>query len=140
MDAKEFLSRGFLVNEQIAARKRELEQLREIACSPGASDLRRSRIKSKAKIDYLESLIVSIDDLEEQILSEIAEYLEWYPQARKLIMSVRDSKKQIVLHKRYLLAEQWSDIADELQCTVRHVLKQNSDALIELSGVKTDDQ
>ena len=95
MNAKEYLSQAFHIDQRIDSKLAQVMRLRESAtkCTQTISDMPRA---SSPNLQTLESTICKIVDLENEI------------------NAVADPDQQLILELRYLSYKNWEEIAEEL--------------------------
>jgi hypothetical protein len=114
VNIKQFLNQGFRLNALIQTNQLELEQLRALSTSIGVLDLSKERVQTSGQTDRVVDTVARIIDLEAAIQDDINCYLQKKQEIRALIMTVEDDSLKLILQKRYLIFEEWKDIAIEM--------------------------
>ena len=130
MTIKEFLNQAYIINERIKSNKLQIERLRVIAGYVAIPDLVKIHAQTYRKAERLENTVAAIVDLESEIQEEIREFIKAVKDVRKVINRISDHKLKLILQKRYLDFEKWSEIAIIFNCSVRQVLRLHGLALI----------
>lgn len=128
MDAKEFLSRAYLLDLQIQTKMQQIEMLRAFA-SRVSSGIRKDVVKYDRSQNRMEDTVLKILEEEEELNRKIDELVDAKREIREVINLVEDVPQQLVLEKRYLLFQDWEMIRIDLNYTIRWVLKLNKFAL-----------
>ncbi len=113
MNAKEYLSQAFHIDQRIDSKIQQVMRLRESAtkCTQTISDMPRA---DSPNLQTLESTVCKIIDLENEINADIDRLVDLKAEARKVIGEVSDPDQQLILELRYLCYKNWEEIADEL--------------------------
>lgn len=130
MKAKDFLKKGYKLNELIEANKEELERLKALASSissPVLSDMPKSpsRNTDAPYVKYVHQII----ELEKLIEEEIEKYLSIKKTIRKAISEVEDSDEKLLLQYRYIIFLTWDEICERLNVSLRTVHRIHASAL-----------
>lgn len=109
------------INE-LAARR---DELLASAAAPGCGCYENIAGSGKAyRSDKIGSAVVKAGELEEQAQAAYMEYLEAYKKARSLIDKADISPLcRLVLHYRYLIGENWENVAAVLKITRSHAMR-----------------
>ena len=121
------------INE-LAARR---DELLASAAAPGCGCYENIAGSGKAyRSDKISSAVVKAGELEEQAQAAYMEYLEAYKKARSLIDKADISPLcRLVLHYRYLIGENWENVAAVLKITRSHAMRIHKKALESLAAV-----
>lgn len=121
------------INE-LAARR---DELLASAAAPGCGCYENIAGSGKAyRSDKIGSAVVKAGELEEQAQAAYMEYLEAYKKARSLIDKADISPLcRLVLHYRYLIGENWENVAAVLKITRSHAMRIHKKALESLAAV-----
>lgn len=127
-DTREYLGRAYRIDRFIASKLEQIQSLRALAqkASITLSDMPGSPTRDVHK---KENLVVRILDMQDEICREAAELLDIKHETIGLINRVENPEHRLLLEKRYLCYASWEDIAADLNCTVRHVLRLHGEAL-----------
>ncbi len=113
MNAKEYLSQAFHIDQRINSKLEQVMKLRETSTKATAtlSDMPRS---DSPNVHRLEDTICKIVDLENEINHDIDRLVDLKREARDVIGQLSDPDQQLILELRYLCYKTWEEIADEL--------------------------
>ena len=128
MDAKQFLSRAWYLEEQVRSKEEQIERLRSLARGTGAG-FGGTGVRQARNVTAMQDAIVKITEAEEDLYREIDERVTAEMEVADVINRVPDVKLRLILEKRYLLFHSWEDVADEMAYTRRWILKKHADAL-----------
>ena len=136
MNAKEYLRQGRFLDTQINSKIQQVESLHGLATKATStlSDMPGSPTRNTHR---MEDIIIKILMLENEINEDIAKLVDLKNEILGVIKAVDDEELRIVLEKRYLNYEQWSDIADDLCLGVDSVYKLHQKALKKVIVPKT---
>lgn len=109
MDAKEFLSRAYLLELQIQTMMQQIEKLRAIA-SRVSGGIRKDVVKHDRKTTGMEDTVLKIVEEEEKLTQKIDELVDIKREIREVLDRVEDLSQRLVLEKRYLLFQDWETI------------------------------
>ena len=128
MTAKEYLCRGRRLNELIDSNLQELQRLRQLATSitPNYEGEPVSGREMKSKT---EEIVVKICSLEEQIQSEIDDYVDVQREIHTAIESVDNPNERLLLRERYINFRSWEDIAEKVGYSYRQTTRLHGMAL-----------
>ena len=113
MNAKEYLSQAFHIDQRINSKLEQVMKLRETSTKATAtlSDMPRS---DSPNVHRMEDTICKIIDLENEINHDIDRLVDLKREARDVIGQLSDPDQQLILELRYLCYKTWEEIADEL--------------------------
>ena len=113
MNAKEYLSQAFHIDQRINSKLEQVMKLRETSTKATAtlSDMPRS---DTPNVHRLQDTICKIIDLENEINHDIDKLVDLKREARDVIGQLSDPDQQLILELRYLCYKTWEEIADEL--------------------------
>lgn len=109
MDAKEFLSRAYLLELQIQTMMQQIEKLRALA-SRVSGGIRKDVVKHDRKTTGMEDTVLKIVEEEEKLTLKIDELVEIKREIREVLDRVEDQSQRLILEKRYLLFQDWETI------------------------------
>lgn len=137
MNSKDYLSRAYRITELIGENMQELKKLRQMKDNLPSSIGGGHRSNAENGAAYTRT-VDRIIDFENQIISENAELLDIRIETRKRINRVANSNLNLILKKRYLQFMTFEAIADEMNYSVRHVLRLHGQALAEFAKSNKD--
>ncbi|MDR1364888.1 MAG: DUF1492 domain-containing protein [Oscillospiraceae bacterium] len=127
-NAKEFLSKAYLIDKRINSKVEQILKLRELATKANSvlSDMPPNSTRNFKK---MEDAIVKILSLENEI-SEDIKYLAGLKQdIVKAIKEIKNIKYQTILEMRYLCFKTWEQIAVDLNYGIDNVFRIHKKAL-----------
>lgn len=128
MNAKEYLSQAFHIDQRIDSKLAQLAKLRASAtkCTATLSDMPRSDSPNQQQ---LEIVVCKIVDLERDINADIDRLVDLKAEARRVISAISDPDQQLVLELRYLCYKEWLEIAEALGYSEAWIYKLHGRAL-----------
>lgn len=129
MTAKEYLSQGYRLEQRIKLTKMELEQLRELSCSPGSPGFEEHFNPNKNTASPFERILYKIIDMEEKVNEEMALLLKLKAEIKAVINELDDQDEKLVLQYRCLYNWTWARIGDEIYADERTVRRWYNRAL-----------
>lgn len=128
MDAKEFLSRAYLLELQVQTLLQQIEKLRAIA-SHVSGGIHRDIVKHDRATTGMEDTVLKIMEEEAELNRKIDELVDAKREIRRVMDRVRSAVLRLILEKRFLLFQDWMTIAIDMDRTPRWVLSKNREAL-----------
>ena len=125
MTAKEYLLQAQSIKIQLEAMAEQLEFMKSIvlyASSPQYNDIPKS---TSNNVQKNQDDIINVLDFEEKVKKQRDKLNE----INTTIYSVKDSKLQAILVKRYWLNKSWSEISDEINYSKPWIYELHRDAL-----------
>ncbi len=138
MTAKEFLSRGYRINDLIDSEVRELSRLRErmtSLSSPGFGEKVSSGNAGDASYTRTVEKIIA---LESKIDSEIDELVSVQAEIREVIGKVQDRDERLLLRLRYVEYLKWAQISARMNFSIKQCRRIHSKALINIGTYLKD--
>ena len=128
MTIKEYLSQAYRIDQRINSKLEQVQSLRELAekATSTLSDIPCSGNGNKQK---MESVIVKIIDLENEIDEEIGKLIDLKQEIVSLIKQVKNPEYQTLLELRYLNFKTWEQIASEMHYSIQHTFRIHDKAL-----------
>lgn len=128
MTAKEYLSRAYLLDQQIRSKLEQVQSLRELAyqCTANTENERVSATPDPTKT---QEIIAKIVDLEDEITDDVETLVDLKREIKTLIDTIKKPLHRLILEQRYLMGKEWIDIADALDYDVRHITRLHGSAL-----------
>ncbi len=129
MTARDYLKQAYRLDHRINSSIAEIERLRQMANSIGASGYEEHRNPNHpTEAPYVRRL-ERIWELEKKIDAEIDKLVDLKEQMRCVIEKVADPDEQMVLRYRYIHNMTWEQIGDELHADSRTVRRWHGTAL-----------
>ena len=134
MNALDFLSQAYRADQQIQSKVQQIDRLRATA-----GDIRlvyeQGKVQSSSVTSRVEEAVMRIIEEEENINAEIDHLVDVKLQIRAVINRVEDVTLRLILEKRYLLFEQWSEIGNDLFMSPRWAQEKHKDALLAVQEI-----
>ena len=133
MNVKEYLGQLERLEILIEQKKEELKRLRELSASVGSPTLSVDKVKSGStpKGAGFEKNIEKCMLLEEEIRQEIAAFTDKRHTIINQIQGLGNAKYINVLYKRYIMFEQFEDIAADMNYSISNIYIVHKKALKE---------
>ena len=128
MNAKEFLSRAWHVEQQVQSKLEQIEALKSLACRMTASS-GTEPVSHTRNVTSMQDTVVRILEAEEELNRRIDELVRMKVEVMQVIDRVQDVSLRLILEKRYLSFLPWEQIAVDMGYTVRWALVRHRDAL-----------
>lgn len=128
MDAKEYLSRAFVLNRKIKGKERQLEELKSQVTYSGPlyGDVKVDTNMRHSAVEYSAIRLVSLSDE----IEEDKKKLELIMKATgSTIKKLNDTNMEIILEMRYLMFLSWDEIISSLNYSERYIFLLHSRAL-----------
>jgi DNA-directed RNA polymerase specialized sigma subunit len=128
MNAKEYLSQAFHIDQRINSKLEQVMKLRETSTKATAtlSDMPRG---DSPNVHRMEDTIVKIIDLENEINRDIDRLVDLKRDAREVINRLSDPDQQLILELRYLCYKSWTQIMEALDYSETSVYRLHGQAL-----------
>ncbi len=128
MDAKEYLSRAFILNRRIKAKERQLKSLKlQVPYSgPLYGDVKVDTNMRRSAVEYSAIRQVSLSDEIEEDKKELAKVMK---STSSVIKKLNDTEMEIILEMRYLMFLSWDEIISRLSYSERYIFLLHSRAL-----------
>ncbi len=134
MSARQYLSQAYRLDERINSKLEQLAQLKCMATSI-SSNLSDVYVQSSHNDHHLEDTILKIVEQEKEIDSEVDALLDLKADIRHTIDMVDDIDLQLILQKRYLMYEDWSQISVKMNISAQHTFRLHNKALMEIDRI-----
>ncbi len=134
MNAEEFLSQAYRIDQQIQSKVAQLDRIR--ACAYG-SGIRFGDVKvqTSGPPNHVEDSVLKILEEERAINEEIDRLVEIKRQIREVISQVEDVTCRLLLEKRNLLFQTWPEICVDLHMSLRWAQTRYKDAVRMVQGI-----
>lgn len=128
MTAKEFLNRGYRLEQRINAKISQLDALRDLAqkCTSVITGMPGNK---NASVSRMEETIVKIIDCENDLTAIIDELVDTKKEIADAIETVENIDQRLVLEMRYLGYKSWQNIALAMYCSVSNIYRLHGNAL-----------
>lgn len=137
MKAKEYLEQIARSDAIINNLINDKEIIRDTMCSM-SSNTQKERVQCSREDDKLSTLYAKLEAKEEEVVEKIDKLVDFKLKVSKEINQLQDRQHIRVLYEKYILMKDWKEIADELDCTLRHAQRVHGNALIAFAKVHSD--
>ena len=132
MTAKEYLKQYRRLSDDRESKKEQLDRLRELA--KGVS--RPERPGSSGRIsDKVGRTVAKILDLENKLCGQISRQLELKAEIEGSIAKVDDPMLKRLLTFRYINGDEWEQISESMNYSVRQIHRLHGKALLKIKDV-----
>lgn len=134
-EVKNYLNQVRNADKMIDLKQKRLDELNAQKTSIGSQDFSRERVRSSPSGDTLSSLIDKIVDLQRKINADIARFIDLKAEIMQNIDSLQDTDDKVLLYAKYFEYKKHSEIATEMCCSERNVVKIHKRALSRLAVI-----
>ena len=136
MNAKEYLSQAYRIDQRINSKLEQVRSLNELAtkATNTISDMPGSATRN---VHQIEDVVVKIVDLQNEINADIDTLVNLKRTFVAVIKAVENPEQQTLLELRYLCFKTWEEIAVEMGYSSRGIFSLHSAALKELERNKS---
>lgn len=138
MTTKEYFNQAYRIDQRINSKLEQISSLRELA-TKATSTLSNTPNNPNKNIHSMESIIIKIISLENEINADIDYLIDLKSQIVNRIKHVENPEYQTLLELRYLCFKTWEQIAVEMGYDLRYLHKLHSQALINCSDFINED-
>ena len=128
MNAKEYLSQAYRLDQRINSKLHQIESLRALTQKVTAS-YDGETVSHTRNVTSLQDAIVHLMDAEDDLNRQIDELVDLKMEISKTISRVRNENYRLILEMRYLCFNSWDEIATTLHYTNRWLRKMHDRAL-----------
>ncbi len=128
MDAKEYLSRAFVLNRKIRFKEKQLKGLKESVPYSGIKygDVKIDTNMRSSAVEYSAIRVVSLSDEIDEDKKELESVME---SISRTIKRLGDTNMEIILEMRYLSFMDWDEIISRMGFSERYIFLLHSRAL-----------
>ena len=134
MTAKQYLSQAYRLDERINSKLEQLGQLKMMATNI-TSNLSEICVQKTHNNHQMEDTIVKIIEQEQEIDDEVDALVDLKAEIRHMVDKVPGIDHRLLLEKRYLVFEDWSQITMDLNWSVQHTFRLHNEALREFDRI-----
>lgn len=138
MTAKEYLNQIQVMRHKVEEKKRQLEELRELATAIGSFDYSKDKIVSSPTGDTLEKKVIKVADKQTEYVQEIVKYLSIKERIVEEINLVENETYRMLLIKRYAEGKRLEEISVEMCMTYEWVRHLHGMALQEFERIRKE--
>ena len=128
MNAKEYLSQAYRLDQRINSKLHQIESLRSLTQKVTAS-YDGEPVSHTRNVTSLQDTIVHLMDAEDDLNRQIDELVDLKMEIANTISRVRNENYRLILEMRYLCFNSWDEIATTLHYTDRWLRKMHDRAL-----------
>ena len=128
MTAKEFLNRGYHLEQRINAKIAQLNALHDLA-QKCTSVITGMPVGKNTSASRMEETVAKIIDCENDLTAIIDELVDTKKEIAEAIETLPSVDQRLVMEMRYLGYKSWEDIAATMFCTDRTVFRLHGKAL-----------
>ncbi|MBA4538460.1 DUF1492 domain-containing protein [Bacillus aquiflavi] len=132
MNAKEYLSQAFQLDQRINSKLEQVSMLRELALRT-TSVLQDDKVQSTKQQSPMENALVNLMSLEEEINDDIDQLVDLKRELTTFIAEIANPSHRILLELRYLGGSTWDEVAAIMGYDVRWVYRLHRKALKEIN-------
>ncbi|UAC48671.1 DUF1492 domain-containing protein [Bacillus aquiflavi] len=132
MNAKEYLSQAFQLDQRINSKLEQVSMLRELALRT-TSVLQDDKVQSTKQQSPMENALVNLLSLEEEINDDIDQLVDLKRELTTFIAEIANPSHRILLELRYLGGSTWDEVAAIMGYDVRWVYRLHRKALKEIN-------
>lgn len=128
MTAKEYLLQARYLDNRIASKREQIQNLNDLAtkCTSTWSDMPRSQPNGRSR---MADCIMRIIELEEEISNDMLELINLKKEITETINKLENDEYKTILEKRYLCWLTWEQIAVDMNYSVMHIHRLHGEAL-----------
>ena len=128
MDAKEFLSRAFFLEQRIQSKQEQIAALRSLASRVTIS-YGNEPVSHTRDVTSMQDTVAKILEAESELNRQIDELVDVKLEIGRVIDRVENIQFRLILEKRYLLFRPWDEIGEEMGYSARWVQIKRREAL-----------
>ena len=128
MNAKDFLSQAWHVEQQVQSKMEQIEALRSLACRMTAG-FGNEPVSHTRNVTSMQDTIARILEAEEELNRRIDELVDRKMEVMRVIDQVKNVSLRLILEKRYLIFLSWERIAVDMEYSRRWTLTRHEEAL-----------
>lgn len=130
MNAKEYLSQAFQLDQRINSKLEQVSMLRDLALKT-TSVLQDDKVQNTKQQSPMESALVKLMCLEEEINDDIDQLIDLKRELATFVSEIENHSYRLLLELRYLSGSTWEEVADIMGYDVRWVYRLHRKALKE---------
>lgn len=130
MNAKEYLSQAFQLDQRINSKLEQVSMLRDLALKT-TSVLQDDKVQNTKQQSPMESALVKLMCLEEEINDDIDQLIDLKRELATFVSEIENPSYRLLLELRYLSGSTWEEVAAIMGYDVRWVYRLHRKALKE---------
>jgi len=135
MNAKDYLSQAYRIDQRINSKIEQVRSLRVLAVK-ASSTLTKTPVQKTRNVHRMEDTVAKLVDLESEINADLNRLVNLKCEIVTIIKCVSVSEHQTLLELRYLSFWTWEEIAVALHFDLRHVYRVHGRALSEVEIIR----
>lgn len=128
MNAKEYLSQAFRLDQRINSKLGQVASLRELATKITAN-IHTEKVSGTKQRSPMENALVKLIALEYEINSDIERLVGLKQEIMNAVTAVKSDEHRLLLELRYLSFKTWEEIAEIMNYSYRQVHRMHGEAL-----------
>ena len=134
MDAKVYLSRAWIIEQQVRSKMQQIAALKSLA-EKVTGGFGSEPVSHTRNVTAMQDSVVRILEAEEELNRKIDDLVAMKQEIADVIDRVEDDYQRLLLEKRYLLFMSWEEVEAELHYSKRWVQNCHRDALDAVQGI-----
>jgi len=130
VNAKEYLSQAFQLDQRINSKLEQVSMLRDLALKT-TSVLQDDKVQNTKQQSPMESALVKLMCLEEEINDDIDQLIDLKRELATFVSEIENHSYRLLLELRYLSGSTWEEVAAIMGYDVRWVYRLHRKALKE---------
>lgn len=130
MNAKEYLSQAFQLDQRINSKLEQVSMLRELTLKT-TSVLQDDKVQSTKQQSPMENALINLMSLEEEINEDIDQLIDLKRELTTFVAEMDNPSHRLLLEFRYLGGSNWEEVAAIMGYDVRWVYRLHRKALKE---------
>ena len=136
MNAKRYLNQIRKIDKKVENKKLEIQSLYD-ALEQCTTHIKEVDIQTSLDTDKNSAIVAEIVDLKNELVDDINELLKIKIQTIKIINTIETDEYVEILMRRYIMFQEWHEIADAMNYTRQTIDNKHGKALIEFEKVFT---
>lgn len=136
LNAKRYLNRIKSIDKKVKNKKLEIQSLYDVL-EQCTTHLKEVDIQTSLNTDKNAELIAQVIDLKNELVDDINELLKVKIQAIKMINALDNNEHVEILMRRYIMFQEWHEIASAMNYTRQTIDNKHGNALVEFEKVFT---
>jgi len=130
VNAKEYLSQAFQLDQRINSKLEQVSMLRDLALKT-TSVLQDDKVQSTKQQSPMETALVKLMSLEEEINNDVDQLIDLKRELATFVSEMENPSYRLLLELRYLSGSTWEEVAVIMGYDVRWVYRLHRKALDE---------
>ncbi len=130
MNAKDYLSQAFQLDQRINSKLEQVTMLRDLALRT-TSVLQDDKVQSSKQQSPMENALVKLMSLEEEINDDIDQLIDLKRELTMFVAEIENPSHRLLLELRYLGESTWEEVAAIMGYDIRWVYRLHRKALKE---------